>query len=256
MESPPLPPPNNSPQEPASVRGGAVETRRGPSREGRAARASRDDLVLLKEQLLALGRRVEASVAASIRATLERDSALARRVLESDREVDSLELAVDETCGRLLVSRHPVGELRFITTALKIVVDLERIGDLAVNIAGCAIELSHDAEPARMQDLARLAALCHGQVRLALAAFNTGDVRRAQQIIRNDEGVDARYHAFFNELIAFMIEDPRHIRSGNGMLFIAKHLERIADHAVNVAEMAIFLVRGRDVRHPRSRGLA
>jgi len=238
------------------VRGGAPEIRRGPSRPGRAARASRDDLVLLKEQLLGLGRRAEASVAASIRATLERDSALARRVLELDREVDSLELAVDETCGRLLVSRHPASELRFITTALKIVVDLERIGDLAVNIAKCAIDLGKDAAPARLQDLGRLAALCQGQVHMALAALSTRDVHRAQQIIRNDEGVDARYHAFFNELIALMMEDPKHIRSGNGMLFIAKHLERIADHAVNVAEMVIFLVRGRDVRHPRSRGLA
>ncbi len=248
-------PPTDNPQGALSVRGGATDGA-GPSRRSRGGRAARGDLLLLREQLLALGRRAEAGVADSIRAMLERDEALARRVLEADSELDGLELAVDETCGRLLALRHPVGELRFITTALKIVVDLERIGDLAVNIAGCAIELSHDAEPARMQDLARLAALCHGQIRLALAAFNTGDVRRAQQIIRNDEGVDARYHAFFNELIAFMIEDPRHIRSGNGMLFIAKHLERIADHAVNVAEMAIFLVRGRDVRHPRSRGLA
>jgi len=213
-------------------------------------------MVLLREQLLALGRRAEAGVAASIRATLERDSALARRVLETDRELDSLELAVDETCGRLLVSRHPAADLRFITTALKIVVDLERIGDLAVNIAGRAIELNQGAAPARLNDLARLAALCQSQVRTALAAFSSRDVHRAQQTIRSDEGVDARYHAFFNELIALMMEDPKYIRSGNGMLFIAKHLERIADHAVNVAEMVIFLVRGRDVRHPRSRGLA
>ena len=233
------------------MRGGATDAARA-SRRGRAARA---DLLLLREQLVALGRRAEAGVADSIKATLERDEILARRVLDADKELDSLELAVDETCGRLLASRHPASELRFITTALKIVVDLERIGDLAVDIAGCAIELSQDAEPARMQDLARLAALCHGQVRLALAAFNSGDVHRAQQTIRNDENVDARYHALFNELIGLMMEDPRHIRSGNGMLFIAKHLERIADHAVNVAEMVIFLVRGRDVRHPRSRGL-
>jgi phosphate transport system protein len=219
-------------------------------------KAFEQDLRDLREKLLAMGAKVEAHIASSVRALTERDTPLAEKVVQSDKDVNRLEIEIDDLCRRILALRQPAAsDLRLITTALKIVTDLERIGDLAVNIAGCAIDLSHDAEPARMQDLARLAALCLGQVRLALAAFNTGDVHRAQQIIRNDEGVDARYHAFFNELIAFMIEDPRHIRSGNGMLFIAKHLERIADHAVNVAEMVIFLVRGRDVRHPRSRGL-
>ena len=89
---------------------------------------------------------------------------------------------------------------------------------------------------------------------MALAAFAAADVTRAQKVILNDELVDARYHALFNELIGLMMEDPANIRSGNGMLFVAKHLERIADHAVNVAEMVVFLVKGKDIRHPRSRG--
>jgi len=224
--------------------------------QGRSGRASREDLTLLRQQFVTLGQRVEAGVAASTRATLHGDVALARRVLEADREIDRLELAVDETCARLLTLRHPAADLRFITTALKIVVDLERIGDLAVNIAGRAIELDRNPAPRRLDDLERLAGLCQAQLRAALAALEARDVQLARQTIDNDEGVDARYHAFFNELIALMMEDPKHIRSGNSLLFIAKHLERIADHAVNVAEMVIFLVRGRDVRHPRSRGLA
>src|SRR5213594_3873803 len=124
-------------------------------------RAYDAELEELRSKLLTLGGKVEAEIAQSMRALSERDSKLAEQVVGSDREVNLLELEVDESCRRLLALRQPAAsDLRFITTALKIVVDLERIGDLAVNIAGCAIELSHDAEPTRMQDLARLAALC------------------------------------------------------------------------------------------------
>ena len=202
-----------------------------------------------------MGDKVEAGIAASIRAVLERDSALARRVIDGDGDVDRLELGVDETCRRLLVSRHPAADLRFITTALKIVVDLERMGDLAVNIAERAMELAQHPPLRPVPRLSRLADLCRKQVRAALSAFVGPDVPRAQKAIVNDELVGARYRTVFNELIALMMEDPKHIRSGNSMLFVAKHLERIADHAVNVAEMTIFMVRGKDVRHPRSRGL-
>src|SRR5439155_5472821 len=190
---------------------------------------SRDaGLRLLREQLLTVGAKVEAGVAAAIHALVDRDPALARELSRID--------------------------LRFITAAVKMVVDLERIGDLAVNIARQAIDLDLISPLTPRHDLPKLADLCQRQVRTALAAFAGADVVRAQRVILNDELVDARYHALFNELIGLMMEDPANIRSGNGMIFVAKHLERIADHAVNVAEMVVFLVKGKDIRPPGSRG--
>ena len=236
------------------LRAGSHE-RNASARQSRVAAPSRDaELRLLREQLLTLAAKVEAGVAAAIRALLERNPALARELIDADADVDQLELQVDETCRRLLVLRHTRIDMRFITTAVKVVVDLERIGDLAVNIARQAIDLDPIPPLRPRHDLPKLADLCQRQVRMALAAFAGGDVVRAQKVILNDELVDARYHALFNELIGLMMEDPANIRSGNGMLFVAKHLERIADHAVNVAEMVVFLVKGKDIRHPRSRG--
>src|SRR6266852_4198404 len=162
------------------------------------------ELEELRSKLLTLGGKVEAEIAQSVRALSDRDSKLAEQVVGSDREVNRLELEVDESCRRLLALRQPAaGDLRFITTALKIVVDLERIGDLAV--------------------------------------------------IKDDDLLDALYHNLFNELLALMMEDPRNIRRANSLLFVAKHLERLGDHATNVAEMVVYMVRGTDVRHPHSR---
>jgi len=208
---------------------------------------------LLRTQLLTLCDLVDDQVSAGIRSVLERDRELAGRVVEGDREVDSLELAVDATCRRLLTLRHPASDLRFITAALKIVVDLERMGDLAVNIAQRGMALVERPALQPLPDLTRLWELCQKQVRAAFASLVAADVGRAQRTIANDELVDSRYHTLFTELIGLMMEDPKNIHSGNSMLFVAKHLERLADHAVNVAEMVIYMVKGKEVRHPRSR---
>jgi phosphate transport system protein len=175
-------------------------------------------------------------------------------VVAADREVNRLEVDIDEACRRLLVLRQPAAsDLRFITTALKIVVDLERIGDLAVNIAERAIDLNQSPPLKPVHDLTRLAELCQKQVRAALDAFVDGDVEKAEAVIKGDDLLDAVYHNLFNELVALMMEDPRNIRRANSLLFVAKHLERLGDHATNVAEMVIYMVRGTDVRHPGSR---
>lgn len=208
----------------------------------------------LRNKLLSLGGKVETEVATAMRALSERDSKLAETVINSDREVNRLEVEVDDICRRLLVLRQPAAsDLRFITTALKIVVDLERIGDLAVNVAERAIDLNQSPPLRPVHDLTKLAELCQRQVRAALDAFVDGNVEKAEAVIKADDLIDSTYHNLFNELLALMMEDPRNIRRANNLLFIAKHLERLGDHATNVAEMVIYMVCGMDVRHPGSR---
>jgi phosphate transport system protein len=214
------------------------------------------ELDALRSKLLNLGGKVESEIATSVRALIERDSNLAEEVVGADREVNRLEVEVDETCRRLLALRQPAAsDLRFITTALKIVVDLERIGDLAVNVAERAIDLNQSPPLRPVHDLVKLADLCKKQVHKALDSFVDADADRASQVIADDELVDALYHTLFNELIGLMMEDSRNIRRASSLMFVAKHLERLADHATNVAEMVIFMVKGTDVRHPHSRGL-
>jgi phosphate transport system protein len=208
----------------------------------------------LRTKLLTLGGKVETEIAQGVRALIERDTKLAEEVLGADREVNRLEMEVDEACRRLLALRQPAAsDLRFITTALKIVVDLERIGDLAVNVAHRAIDLNQSPPLRPVHDLSRLAELCQKQVRAALDAFVDADAAKAETVIKDDALVDALYHTLFNELLGLMMEDSRNIRRANSLMFVAKHLERLADHATNVAEMVIFMVKGTDVRHPYSR---
>src|SRR5205814_9855620 len=149
----------------------------------------------------------------SMRALTERDSKLAENAIGQDRDVNRLEIEIDEACRRLLVLRQPAAsDLRFITTALKIVVDLERIGDLAVNVAERAIDLNQSPPLKPVHDLTRLAELCQKQVRAALDAFVDGDPDKAEQVIKNDDLLDSLYHNLFNELRALIMEDPRNIR--------------------------------------------
>ncbi|MCI0570753.1 MAG: phosphate signaling complex protein PhoU [Myxococcaceae bacterium] len=215
-----------------------------------------NDLRALREKLLAMGARVEEQIALSVRALTERDTALPARVKASDREVNVLEIEVDDLCRKILALRQPAAsDLRFITTALKIVVDLERIGDLAVNIAERAADLNEAPPLKQYQDTPRLAEMAQQQVRRALDAFVAGDTAKAEDVLRGDDHLDDLFVKIFNELLTYMMEDSRNIRRANALLSIAKHLERIGDHAVNLAEMVIYMVRGTDIRHARSRGL-
>jgi phosphate transport system protein len=210
----------------------------------------------LRDMLLGMGGKVEAAIAASVRAITERDAELAQRVRASDVEVNRLEVEIDGACRRILALRQPAAsDLRFITTSLKIVTDLERMGDLAVNIADRAVDLAQ-APPLRpMHDLASLADLSESQLRKALDAFVEKDVVKAEEVLKGDDLLDALYLKIFNDLLAIMMEDSRAIRRATSLMFAAKHLERFGDHAMNLAEMVIYMVRGTDVRHPRSRVL-
>ena len=210
----------------------------------------------LRDLLLGMGGKVEAAIAASVRSITERDAELAQRVRASDVGVNRLEVEVDGACRRILALRQPAAsDLRFITTALKIVTDLERMGDLAVNIADRAVDLAQ-APPLRpMHDLASLADLSESQLRKALDAFVEKDVLKAEEVLKGDDLLDALYLKIFNDLLAIMMEDSRTIRRATSLMFAAKHLERFGDHAMNLAEMVIYMVRGTDVRHPRSRAV-
>ena len=214
------------------------------------------DLRDLREKLLAMGAKVEALIADSMRALIDRDSVLADEVTHGDKEVNRLEVEIDETCRRILALRQPAAsDLRLITTALKIVTDLERIGDLAVNIAERAKDLNQAPPLKAYVDTPRLAELAQQHVKKALDAFVSSDTARAEEVCREDDLLDTLYLKIFNDLLGYMMEDSKNIRRATALMFIAKHLERIGDHATNVAEMVIYMVRGTDVRHPRSRNL-
>ncbi len=214
------------------------------------------ELKELRDRLLAMGGKVEAAIATSVRAVMERDSALAEKVKVSDAEVNRLEVEIDSACRRLLALRQPAAsDLRFITTALKIVTDLERMGDLAVNIAERALDLCQ-APPLRpFHDLSVLADLSEAALRKALDAFVERDPAKAEEVMRGDDLLDAIYLRIFNELLQLMMEDSRAIRRATALMFAGKQLERFGDHATNIAEMVIYMVRGTDVRHPGSRNV-
>ncbi len=216
------------------------------------------ELTELRDRLLEMGGLVETAIAASVRAVIERDGALAEQVKTRDREINRMEVDVDGACRRILALRQPAAsDLRFITTALKIVTDLERMGDLAVNVAERALELAQASSQVPvlgpMHDLAKLADLSEAQLKGALDAFVTRDVQKAEAVLHGDELLDALYLKIFNSLLAIMMEDSRNIRRATSIMFAAKYLERFGDHATNLAEMVVYMVRGTDIRHPKSR---
>ena len=220
-------------------------------------KAYEQELKDLRDRLLAMGGMVERAISASVRSVMERNTELAAKVKANDLEVNRLEVAIDGACRRLLALRQPAAsDLRFITTALKIVTDLERMGDLAVNIAERAIDLAQ-APPLRLfHDLSALADLSEAQLKKALDSFVNRDPVKAEEVMAGDDLLDALYLKIFNDLLQLMMEDSRAIRRATALMFVAKHLERFGDHAINVAEMVIYMVRGTDVRHPHSRAAA
>src|SRR5262245_27799611 len=197
-----------------------------------------------------MGAKVEEMIQSSIKALVERDSDLARRMIEYDAQVNRMEVESDELCLRILARRQPVAsDLRFITIALKLVTDLERIGDMAVNICERVLELNNEPPLKRYVDLPQMAEAAQRMVREGLDAFVAGDAEHAQRVLEQDRVVDAYYGQIFRELLTYMMEDPRNIYRATRVQSIAKYLERIGDHATNLAEMVVFMVKGQDIRH-------
>jgi phosphate transport system protein len=214
------------------------------------ARHFHEELDGLKQTLLAMGALVEDQIRQTMRALVERDDALAESVIERDREVNAYDVEVDEKCVELLALHQPTaGDLRFLTTAMKIVTDLERIGDQAVNIAQRARELSLEPQLKPYIDLPRMAELAQTMVKESLDAFVARDTALARRVCGEDAAVDALNHQIFRELLTFMMEDPKTIPRAIRLILIARFLERVADHATNIAEMVIFMVDSKMVRH-------
>ena len=209
-----------------------------------------EELEALKQTLLAMGGLVEDQIRRVMHALTERDDALAREVIDRDRRVNALDVEVDEKCVELLALHQPAaGDLRFITTAMKIVTDLERIGDQAVNIAQRALELNREPQLKPYIDLPRMAEKAGRMVKESLDAFVNRDTELARRVCAEDEAVDALKEQVFRELLTFMMEDPRTIPRAIRLILISRFLERVADHATNIAEMVIYLVEGKMVRH-------
>jgi phosphate transport system protein len=208
------------------------------------------DLQKLREDLLLMGARVEEMIASSMQALSKRDSVLAERTMLIDRTINRLEMEIDAHCLVILARRQPVAsDLRFITTALKLVTDLERVGDLGVNICERVIELNEEEPLKPYVDLVNMAEAAQAMLRDGLDAFVAGDMERAHAVISRDGEVDAYYKSIFRDLLTYMMENPRNIFRATRVQSIAKYIERIADHATNVAELVVFMVRGKDIRH-------
>jgi phosphate transport system protein len=214
------------------------------------SREYESELAKLRERLLLMGAKVEEIIKGSMRALLERDSDLANKMIQADRRINQLELSIDQTCLQILARRQPVAsDLRFITIAMKLVTDLERIGDLAVNLCERVLELNEEPPLKPYVDLPRMAEEAQQMVHDALDAFVESNAEKADAVIRQDATVDAYYMQIFRELLTYMMEDTRNIFRATRLQSIAKYLERIGDHATNLSEMVIFMVRGQDVRH-------
>ena len=208
------------------------------------------ELRRIREMLLMMGAKVEEMLGQAMKALVERDSELAENTLYIDRQINRLELQVDDLCLSVLARRQPVAsDLRFITMALKVVTDLERMGDLGVNICERVLELNQEPPLKPYLEVVNMAEAAQEMLREGLDAFVAGDAERAAAIIERDSTVDAYYAAIFRELLTYMMENPRNIYRATREQSIAKYLERIADHATNVAEMVVFMVHGKDIRH-------
>lgn len=209
-----------------------------------------EELNEIREKLLEMGGKVEVMIANAMKALVERDSPLAEKTIRFDHEINHLEVEIDEKCLQVLAKRQPTArDLRFITLALKIVTDLERIGDQCRNIAIRAKELNEEPPLKPYIDLPRMAEAASVMVKEALDAFVRGDDALAIKVCKDDQQVDDLNEQIQRELLTFMMGDPATISRAMKVNHIAKCLERVADHATNVAEMVIFMVKGKDIRH-------
>jgi phosphate transport system protein len=210
-----------------------------------------EELEEVRNMVLAMGGLVETHVADALRSLIEADGALAERVAASDSKVDALELAIDERCTRILVRRQPAaGDLRLIVTLSKTITDLERIGDEAEKIARLAGELLGSDRPrGQFNEIRHLGEHVLRSLRDALDAYARLDVKAALRVVRDDRLVDAEYNSTMRQLMTFMMQDPSSIQRAMDVLWCARAMERIGDHAKNICEYVVYMVLGRDIRH-------
>jgi len=209
-----------------------------------------EDLKKLREDILYMGGLVEDQIQKAVKSLVDRDSDLAQVIIQRDHEVNRLDVDIDDLCIRLLALHQPAGkDLRFITTGLKITTDLERVGDMAVNVCERALELNQEPLLKPYIDIPRMAKISERMIRESLDAFVREDTDLALKVCKDDDEVDQLNSQIFRETISFMIEDPHTVSRAMKISSVSKYLERIADHATNIAEMVIFMVKGKSIRH-------
>lgn len=212
-----------------------------------------EELKDLKARLLRMGGLAEDQIRKALTALVERDSDLARQIIARDHQVNALDVEIDEACLRLLALHQPAArDLRLITTAMKISTELERISDLAENVSERAIELNEEPQLKPYIDIPRMGSWAVTMVRESLDAFVKGDSVLARKVLKDDDFIDDLIEQLFRELLSFMLEDTRTISRAIRLMFVAKYLERIADHATNIAELVVYLVEGKIIRHTGS----
>ena len=213
------------------------------------------ELQNLRNQLLTMGGLVEERVHRAVHALIHRREEDAQRIIASDKEINDLQVDVDDRCLRLLATQTPLaGDLRLITSAMKVNADLERIGDQAVNIAENVLALIPQPPLKPLIDIPRMAAIAEKMIRDALDAFVKRDAALARDVLRRDDEVDELKDQVFRELLTYMMADPGTIQRALSLILISRNLERIADHATNIAEDVIFITEALDVRHNAEQG--
>jgi len=214
------------------------------------ARRLEHDLSDLKDRVLRMGSLVEDAIRKSIKALVERDRALATVVIDGDSIINTHDVEIEEECIRLLAIWQPTGSnLRFITTAIKIITDLERMGDLAVDICERSLELLEEPQLKPYIDIPRMAEASQKMLKDSLDAFVARDADLALKVCDADDFVDNLNQQIFNELLFYMLQDPKNIARAVRLTYVAKYLERIGDHATNIAEMVVYMVKGMVIRH-------
>ena len=209
-----------------------------------------EELKFLKERLLRMAAYVEDALSLAIEALKDQKEEPAREVLKNEENINLLDVEVDEICMRLLALRQPMaGDLRFITSAMKISSDLERMGDLAVNVAEQALELAKLPLLKPLIDIPRMARLAQAMVRDSINAFINRDEDLARDVCVRDDEVDALDDQIFRELLTFMMEDPHTVQRAVALILVSRNLERLADHATNIGEDVIYMVKGKTIKH-------
>jgi phosphate transport system protein len=208
------------------------------------------ELAKLKEQLLKMGGLAERAISNAIDALVKRDTPLAEKTIGEDEKINKMELVIDEWCLKLLALHQPLAaDLRFITSAMRINVELERIGDLAVNIAERVVSLNQEPQLKPYIDIPRMAEITKNMVKDVLDAFVNGDPDLARAVCARDDQVDALNDQVFRELMTYMLAEPKTITRAVHLIIVSKYLERIADHATNIAEGVIFMVKALVIKH-------
>jgi phosphate transport system protein len=208
------------------------------------------ELEKLKERILKMGAFVEEAIRKSMKALVERDRELAIQVIDGDAIVNNYDVEIEEECIKFIALWQPTGSnLRFVTTAIKIITDLERMGDLAVDICERSVELLDEPPLKPYIDLPRMAEAAQKMLKDSLDSFVARDAELAMQVCEADDFVDNLNHQIFNELLLYMLQDPKNISRAVRLSYITKYLERIGDHATNIAEMVVYMVQGKVIRH-------